>query len=389
MKFIIQLVCLTISLFVFSSCSDVESDEDVKANNFEISGSVKGASGKKIFLVSTNPEGQQKEIAKTVVDGKGNFLLNGHVDFFDAYQLFLENDQKILELVVAPNDKIKLNTSFKDFDLNPQISGVSWSKQANSFTKFKNDFLVKQDLFRKAKPTASREESQLFLGKLMADLDSNVVQLVKSNVNSEYNLVLFSFLAPVESMDDWDSANLGLMKQVVTYLKNKFSDAPRVQMIEQQTAQIERIYEEERLMKEGKLDAPDFTVKTPEGKEITLSSLKGQVVLVDFWASWCGPCRQENPNLVRLYNMYKSNGFTIFSVSLDDKADKWKEAIAKDGLIWPNHGSDLQGWKTPLTQLYQFNSIPQTVLVNKEGKIIARGLRGIALENKLKKLFEK
>jgi thiol-disulfide isomerase/thioredoxin len=389
MKFIIPFVCLTISLFVFSSCSNGESDEDVKANNFEISGTVKGASGKKIFLVSTNPEGQQKEIAKTVVDGKGNFLLNGHVDFFDAYQLFLENEQKIVELVVAPNDKIKLNTSYKDFDLNPQISGVSWSKQANSFTKFKNDFLVKQDLFRKAKPTASREESQFFLSKLMADLDSNVVQLVKSNVNSEYNLVLFSFLAPVQSMDDWDSANLGLMKQVVTNLKNKYSDAPRVQMIEQQTAQIERIYEEERLMKEGKLDAPDFTVKTPEGKEITLSSLKGQVVLVDFWASWCGPCRQENPNLVRLYNMYKSNGFTIFSVSLDDKADKWKEAIAKDGLIWPNHGSDLQGWKTPLTQLYQFNSIPQTVLVNKEGKIIARGLRGIALENKLKKLFEK
>jgi thiol-disulfide isomerase/thioredoxin len=389
MKFIIQLVCLTISLFVFSSCSDGESDEDIKANNFEISGTVKGASGKKIFLVSTNPEGQQKEIAKTVVDGKGNFLLNGHVDFFDAYQLFLENEQKILELVVAPNDKIKLNTSYKDFDLNPQISGVSWSKQANSFTKFKNDFLVQQDLFRKEKPTASREESQFFLSKLMADLDSNVVKLVKSNVNSEYNLVLFSFLAPVQSMDDWDSANLGLMKQVVTNLKNKFSDAPRVQMIEQQTAQIERIYEEERLMKEGKLDAPDFTVKTPEGKEITLSSLKGQVVLVDFWASWCGPCRQENPNLVRLYNLYKSNGFTIFSVSLDDKADKWKEAIAKDGLIWPNHGSDLQGWKTPLTQLYQFNSIPQTVLVNKEGKIIARGLRGIALENKLNKLFEK
>jgi hypothetical protein len=200
MKFIIQLVCLTISLFVFSSCSDGESDEDIKANNFEISGTVKGASGKKIFLVSTNPEGQQKEIAKTVVDGKGNFLLNGHVDFFDAYQLFLENEQKILELVVAPNDKIKLNTSYKDFDLNPQISGVSWSKQANSFTKFKNDFLVQQDIFRKEKPTASREESQFFLSKLMADLDSNVVKLVKSNVNSEYNLVLFSFL--IETKDN-------------------------------------------------------------------------------------------------------------------------------------------------------------------------------------------
>jgi thiol-disulfide isomerase/thioredoxin len=389
MKFVIPFVFLIFSSFVLTSCSDGEGEEELKSNNFEISGIVKGASGKKIVLISINPDGQQKEIAKTIVDGKGNFLLNGHIDFFDAYQLFLENEQKILELAVAPNDKIKLNTSYTDFDINPKISGVSWAKQANLFTKLKYDFLAKQDLFRKDKPTVSREESQMFLSGLMSKLDSNVVQLVKSNINSEYNLVLFSFLAPVQSIDDWDSANLGLMKQVVTNLKNKYSDAPRVQMIEQQTAQIERIYEEERLMKEGKLVAPDFTVKTPEGKEITLSSLKGQVVLVDFWASWCGPCRQESPNVVRLYNQYKPNGFTVFSVSLDENADKWKEAINKDGLIWPNHGSDLQGWKTPLTQLYQFNSIPQTVLVNKEGKIIARGLRGIALENKLKKLFEK
>ena len=388
MKFLVSFVFLISSALIFYSCSEGEEEEQLKANNFEISGTVKGASGKKIALISINPDGQQKEIAKTIVDGKGNFSLLGHIEFFDAYQLFLENEQKILELAVAPNDKINLNTTYADFDLNPQISGISWAKQANSFTKLKNDFLAKQNQYRKERPGASREESQLFLSGLMADLDSNVVQLVKSNLNSEFNLVLFSFLAPVQSMDEWKSENLNLMKQVVTYLKNKFPDAPRVQMIEQQTSQIERIYEEEKLMKEGKIDAPDFTVKTPEGKEIKLSSLKGQVVLIDFWASWCGPCRQENPNVVRLYNQYQTKGFTVFSVSLDDNADKWKEAIKKDGLIWPNHGSDLQGWKTPLAQLYQFNSIPQTVLVNKEGKIIARGLRGIALENKLKKLFE-
>jgi len=388
MKFLAPFMLLYISLFVFSSCSEGEEEEQVKANNFEISGTVKGASGKKIALISINPDGQQKEIVKTIVDGKGNFSLNGRIEFYDAYQLYLENEQKILELAVAPNDKIKLNTSYAEFDLNPQISGVSWAKQANTFTKLKSDFLAKQNQYRKDKPMATREDSQLFLSGLMSALDSNVVQLVKSNINSEFNLVLFSFLAPVQSMDEWNSDNLTLMKQVVNFLKGKYPDAPRVQMIEQQTSQIERIFEEEKMMKEGKIDAPDFTVKTPEGKEIKLSSLKGQVVLIDFWASWCGPCRQESPNVVRLYNQYQSKGFTIFSVSLDENADKWKDAIKKDGLIWPNHGSDLQGWKTPLTQLYQFNSIPHTVLVNKEGKIIARGLRGIALENKLKKLFE-
>lgn len=378
-----------ILLLVGFSCSDsAENEEEIK-NNFEISGVVKGAANKKIFLVSTNPEGNQKEMAKAIIDGNGNFQLIGHIDQFDAFQLILENESKVLELVIAPKDNIKINTSYQKFDIEPKISGVSWAKQANEFTKLKNDFLAKQNAFRKENPGITKEESQVFLDNIMKELDSNAVQLVKQNKKSDFNLVLFSFLAPIQSMDDWDPTHLTLMQEVVSNLKAKYAESPRVQMIEQQTGQIERIYQEELMMKEGKMDAPDFTLKTPEGKEIKLSMLKGQFVLIDFWASWCGPCRQESPNVVRLYNQYKADGFTVFSVSLDDNADKWKQAIQKDGLVWPNHGSDLQGWKTPLTQLYGFNSIPHTVLVNKEGKIIGRGLRGDALESKLKKIFNK
>jgi thiol-disulfide isomerase/thioredoxin len=378
-----------ILLLVGFSCSDSAEDEEEIKNNFEISGVVKGAANKKIFLVSTNPEGNQKEMAKAIIDGNGNFQLIGHIDQFDAFQLILENESKVLELVIAPKDNIKINTSYQKFDIEPKISGVSWAKQANEFTKLKNDFLAKQNAFRKENPGITKEESQVFLDNIMKELDSNAVQLVKQNKKSDFNLVLFSFLAPIQSMDDWDPTHLTLMQEVVSNLKAKYAESPRVQMIEQQTGQIERIYQEELMMKEGKMDAPDFTLKTPEGKEIKLSMLKGQFVLIDFWASWCGPCRQESPNVVRLYNKYKADGFTVFSVSLDDNADKWKQAIQKDGLVWPNHGSDLQGWKTPLTQLYGFNSIPHTVLVNKEGKIIGRGLRGEALASKLKKIFNK
>jgi peroxiredoxin len=378
-----------ILLLVGFSCSDSAEDEEEIKNNFEISGVVKGAANKKIFLVSTNPEGNQKEMAKAIIDGNGNFQLIGHIDQFDAFQLILENESKVLELVIAPKDNIKINTSYQKFDIEPKISGVSWAKQANEFTKLKNDFLAKQNAFRKENPGITKEESQVFLDNIMKELDSNAVQLVKQNKKSDFNLVLFSFLAPIQSMDDWDPTHLTLMQEVVSNLKAKYAESPRVQMIEQQTGQIERIYQEELMMKEGKMDAPDFTLKTPEGKEIKLSMLKGQFVLIDFWASWCGPCRQESPNVVRLYNQYKADGFTVFSVSLDDNADKWKQAIQKDGLVWPNHGSDLQGWKTPLTQLYGFNSIPHTVLVNKEGKIIGRGLRGEALASKLKKIFNK
>ncbi len=133
--------------------------------------------------------------------------------------------------------------------------------------------------------------------------------------------------------------------------------------------------------------APDFTQITPDGKEMKLSELRGKVVLVDFWASWCGPCRRENPNVVKLYNKYKEKGFEILGVSLDNSRDRWLAAIEQDGLTW-YHVSDLKGWQNAVAKLYSVSSIPHTILLDAEGKIIARNLRGPALEQKLAELFE-
>jgi thiol-disulfide isomerase/thioredoxin len=119
----------------------------------------------------------------------------------------------------------------------------------------------------------------------------------------------------------------------------------------------------------------------------TLSKLRGNYVLLDFWASWCGPCRAENPNVVRNYRKYKDKGFTVMSVSLDTDRTKWLAAIKKDGLEWPNHVSELKGWQTSVLPNYGINSIPYTVLIDKEGKIIQTNLRGPALEAKLKEIF--
>ncbi|MEM0994112.1 MAG: TlpA disulfide reductase family protein [Bacteroidota bacterium] len=132
--------------------------------------------------------------------------------------------------------------------------------------------------------------------------------------------------------------------------------------------------------------APDFTQKTPEGEEMSLSDLKGKVVLVDFWASWCGPCRKENPNVVRMYEKYKAKGFEILGVSLDRQQSRWLQAIKADGLTWAQV-SDLKGWQNEVAQIYGVRSIPSTVLVDAEGKILARDLRGIALERKLEEVF--
>lgn len=166
--------------------------------------------------------------------------------------------------------------------------------------------------------------------------------------------------------------------QMVSELNEKYPDTKMIQVMANQLNEM-------RALSIGQM-APEISLPDPNGEMVNLSDLRGNYVLIDFWAAWCRPCRQENPNVVKLYNEYNAKGFEVFGVSLDRTKDAWVKAIEEDQLTW-THVSDLKYFNSAAAALYQINAIPATYMLDPEGKIIAKDLRGASLENKLKEIF--
>jgi thiol-disulfide isomerase/thioredoxin len=371
-----------------SSGEDGAEDQEL-VNNFHIEGTITGASLQRVKIEASSPNGTIT-VAETMTNSDGEYILDGNIPGMGIYSMTIGNDPaNAIVLPLDVNDRVKISAPLNDFSRDPKITGPSWAKPLSQYMKLFNQF-AKAVEDSKLRDMKNAELQMAKYKELRKPLDTFVKKQVGRDPANNVNIILTSLLAPTPELGlaNWDPANLGLLKQIETAYLAQHRESPFTATLSQQVAQIEAAYNEYTKFNSGSLAAPEIAMKNPSGTELRLSSLKGKVVLIDFWASWCGPCRKENPNVVRMYNKYKSKGFEVFSVSLDQDANAWKTAIGRDGLIWPNHVSDGLGWQTPLTQVYGFNSIPHTVLVNREGNIIGVGLRGAALEQKLEELMK-
>ncbi len=382
------------SLLLFVSCgSEQDEVEEKLPDNFSISGTIAGAENMSLTLEALSQNGSI-EVAKGKIAANGSFNLKGNIPGMGIYQLRIgESNEKVIPLTLVEKDNVKIKTTFNDFMLTPNVSGTEWSATLNEYMVLFATFAVGQQQLNAMQGKSSEDELMLKYLTIKKPLDDFSREKMTNDPDNPFNIILSTAATPTSGFKDWDPKNLEVLKLVSEAYNKRFKGSPIAATMENQLMQIESAYNEFLVSESGPSNgsnvAPEIEMKNPEGKTIKLSSLRGKVVLLDFWASWCGPCRRESPNVVRLYKQYKDKGFTVYSVSLDEDAAAWKQAISKDGLIWPNHVSDLMGWKTPMTQLYQFESIPHTVLIDKEGNIIATGLRGESLEQKLKEIFSK
>ena len=325
--------------------------------------------------------GSQLVMADTITfDANKSFQISASISQPTLYLLsFPKIEKRPVHIMLEPKDKISLELHYIDSLNAIDITSAKGSDNIMVYKQF-NDILRSNEIqfhninkeYTNPKTTENRKR-ELSLQFQQVQTSQNIA--MRKMLEQNANVLVSAFL--VTYFDNDITTYIDLFEAVAKGLKPKYANNQFVQYLDSKLRST---------LVPGR-EAPEIEMKDPDGNIRKLSDLRGKIVMIDFWASWCRPCRQENPNVVRLYHRYHNKGFEIYSVSLDKQRDQWLLAIEQDGLVWPNHVSDLKGWTSSGGAAYGITSVPSTVLVDRQGRIIARNLRGNELENKLREIF--
>lgn len=353
------------------SCEGGEKDTDGKV---QVTGKVENAP-EGVVILSQFTDNRPKVLDTLEVKNNGEFSYEVAVSGPTFFELNMHG-QKVVRLALFEED-VEVKYDFAQPE-SLAIEGSADTKELVKVEKLMENYQTEVNQLNEAYYAAmSKNDSEAIknIQTQAMELEAQQADRVKETITSMGDS--FASMAAIGLLNP--KTDFQFIDELVTKLNDNYPGTTSILQLKQQL-------DEMRTLSVGQ-PAPEIELPSPDGTMVKLSDLRGKYVLIDFWAAWCKPCRQENPNVVRLYNQYKDKGFEVFGVSLDRTKEDWVKAIADDGLTW-TQVSDLKYFNSAAAELYQIDAIPATYMVDPEGKIVAKDLRGPSLEKKLAELFD-